>query len=256
MPYVFIFIMLLSAIMPLAHAAQKVKIATFNVSMEATNYVAKGQPVSGQELTQQLLTGSNKQIQNIAEVIQRVRPDIILLNEFDYGADSSERVKLFQDKYLSQPMNGQRAIAYPYFYTGPVNTGVDSGIDLNNNGKKEGKGSDAFGFGLFPGHYGMLVLSRFPIKAKQARSFQHFLWKDMPNANLDKILNADGKPWYSAQARGILRLSSKSHWDLPVDVKGKTIHLLVSHPTPPVFDGPEKRNKHRNHDEIRFGRIT
>ena len=30
------------------------------------------------------------------------------------------------------------------------------------------------------------------------------------------------------------------------------MHFLVSHPTPPVFDGPEDRNGKRNFDEIRF----
>jgi Endonuclease/Exonuclease/phosphatase family len=30
------------------------------------------------------------------------------------------------------------------------------------------------------------------------------------------------------------------------------VHFLVSHPTPPVFDGPEDRNGRRNSDEIRF----
>ena len=30
------------------------------------------------------------------------------------------------------------------------------------------------------------------------------------------------------------------------------MHFLVSHPTPPVFDGPEDRNGRRNSDEIRF----
>jgi Endonuclease/Exonuclease/phosphatase family len=30
------------------------------------------------------------------------------------------------------------------------------------------------------------------------------------------------------------------------------VHFLVSHPTPPVFDGPEDRNGTRNFDEIRF----
>ena len=30
------------------------------------------------------------------------------------------------------------------------------------------------------------------------------------------------------------------------------MHFLVSHPTPPVFDGPEDRNGTRNFDEIRF----
>ena len=36
------------------------------------------------------------------------------------------------------------------------------------------------------------------------------------------------------------------------NVKGKTFHLLASHPTPPVFDGDEDRNGKRNHDEVRL----
>ena len=32
----------------------------------------------------------------------------------------------------------------------------------------------------------------------------------------------------------------------------KPVHFLVSHPTPPTFDGTEDRNGTRNHDEIRF----
>ncbi|MCW8834567.1 MAG: endonuclease/exonuclease/phosphatase family protein, partial [Colwellia sp.] len=60
------------------------------------------------------------------------------------------------------------------------------------------------------------------------------------------------QPWYSEKAWQALRLSSKSHWDIPVNVNGKTVHVLASHPTPPVFDGPEDRNGKRNHDEIRF----
>jgi hypothetical protein len=50
----------------------------------------------------------------------------------------------------------------------------------------------------------------------------------------------------------VLRLSSKSHWDLPVLVGGQVVHLLASHPTPPVFDGPEDRNGTRSFDEIRL----
>ncbi len=38
------------------------------------------------------------------------------------------------------------------------------------------------------------------------------------------------------------RLSSKSHWDVPINVNGRVLHVLASHPTPPVFDGPEDRN--------------
>ena len=40
---------------------------------------------------------------------------------------------------------------------------------------------------------------------------------------------------------------------MPIDVgRGRDVHFLVSHPTPPVFDGPEDRNGTRNFDEIRF----
>ena len=49
-----------------------------------------------------------------------------------------------------------------------------------------------------------------------------------------------------------LRLSSKSHWDVPVVIGERRVHVLASHPTPPTFDGPEDRNGTRNHDEIRF----
>lgn len=58
--------------------------------------------------------------------------------------------------------------------------------------------------------------------------------------------------WYSPEELDIFRLASKSFWDVPIDVDGEIIHVLASHPTPPVFDGPEDRNGLRNHDEIRF----
>src|SRR5690606_20647365 len=107
-------------------------------------------------------------------------------------------------------------------------------------------GDDAFGFGLFPGQYGMVVYSKYPIDTDAVRTFQLFQWQDMPG-------NLMPTGFYSPEEQAILRLSSKSHWDVPVQVgKNKTVHFLVSHPTPPTFDGPEDRNGRRNHDEIRF----
>ena len=60
------------------------------------------------------------------------------------------------------------------------------------------------------------------------------------------------QPFYSPAEVAAFRLSSKSHWDVPVQIGKRTVHFLVSHPTPPVFDGPEDRNGLRNADEIRF----
>jgi hypothetical protein len=247
-------IFILSVLLLVSHLSlgQTLRIATFNVSMEGDNYVQQGQLPLGHELFDALATGANLQIQNIAEIIQRVRPDIILLNEFDYTANPDMGVTAFIKNYLHKSQQGAEPIDYPYFYTNSVNTGVDSGLDLDGDGIASGNKDDAFGFGFYPGQYGMVLLSRYPIDTEQVRTFQYFLWKDMPNNLLTTITDEQGHSWYSEQAQQILRLSSKSHWDIPVQVNGKTLHILASHPTPPVFDGPENRNGKRNHDEIRF----
>lgn len=236
-----------------AHSEGRViRVATFNVSMEGGNYVDKGVTPSGHELPAALSNSDHPQIGNIAEIIQRVRPDILLLNEFDYHPDPARGVLPFLERYLRQSRAGTEAIDYPYFFQGPVNTGVDSGMDLDRDGKASGTGNDAFGFGLYPGQYGMLLLSRFPIDIEAIRSFQLFLWKDMPENLMADMRDETGELWYPQEIQDKLRLSSKSHWDVPVRINGSTVNVLASHPTPPVFDGPEDRNGRRNHDEIRF----
>jgi hypothetical protein len=127
---------------------------------------------------------------------------------------------------------------------------VPSGLDFTNDGDANDPG-DAFGFGAYPGQYGMVLFSRFPVDAKAVRTFQRFLWKDMPGHLMPD--GQGGRPaFYSADAVKVFRLSSKSHWDVPIHVEGRVIHFLVSHPTPPVFDGPEDANGRRNFDEIRL----
>src|SRR5690606_28109034 len=61
-----------------------------------------------------------------------------------------------------------------------------------------------------------------------------------------------GASWHADAIWDQLRLSSKSHWDVPVRTPLGVVHVLASHPTPPVFDGAERRNSARNHDEIRL----
>jgi hypothetical protein len=238
--------------------ATQLKIATFNVSMEALNYVShqrnKITKISEKTLSN-ALKNDHPQIRNIAEIIQRVNPDIILLNEFDNQENneknSHKALKIFIKQYLNKSQNGQPAVNYPYFYQGQVNTGINSGFDLDGSGKKGILPGDGFGYGHFSGHFGMVLLSKYPINTKQIRTFQHFKWHDMPNA-LQPRDPKTLKPWFSQEAWQNIPLSSKSHWDIPVQVNEHVIHVLASHPTPPVFDGPENRNGKRNHDEIRF----
>jgi hypothetical protein len=232
------------------------RVATFNVSMEALNYADKIQRdtanINSNELTQ-ALHNNHLQIRNIAEIIQRVNPDIILLNEFDRVDDSASNIHNFINQYLGKSQHNQQPINYPYIYQGSVNTGIKVNSDLNHDGKnnKLPADADAHGFGYFIGHFGMVLLSKYPIDEKAIRTFQKFKWHDMPNA-LKPINPETNQPWYTKKTWQALRLSSKSHWDIPIQINDKTIHILASHPTPPVFDGIENRNGNRNHDEIRF----
>ncbi len=210
-----------------------VRIATFNAAMSL--------PAPG-ELVQRLRLGGSKRIDIAAEVIQRVRPDVILINEIDHDR-RGVAAALFRD-HLREGRGGAEGIDYPHLFTAPVNTGRPSGFDLDSDGRKDGP-RDAFGYGRHEGHYGMVVLSRLPLDAAGARTFRETLWADMPG----NLMPAD----HFGEAASALRLSSKSHWDIPARLPdGRIIHLLASHPTPPVFDGPEDANGRRNHDEIRF----
>jgi hypothetical protein len=221
---------------------EPVRFATYNASL---NRSTEG------GLIADLSTPDNAQAAAVAEVIQRVRPDVLLINEFDFDA-GGVALGLFQENYLSVAHNGSQPIHYPYRYSAESNTGIPSGFDLDNHGSVGG-GNDAFGFGAFPGQFGMAVYSMYPIQYDDIRTFQHFLWKDMPGALLpDDPATPAPSDWYSPEELEHVRLSSKSHWDIPIDVGRRTIHFLVSHPTPPVFDGPEDRNGTRNFDEIRF----
>jgi 3-phytase/alkaline phosphatase D len=177
---------------------------------------------------------------------------VLLINEFDYDA-GNVALDGFQENYLSVPHGAAAPIEYPYRFTAPSNTGIFSGFDLDNSGAAgDFVPGDSFGFGFFPGQFGMAVYSMYPIDYDDIRTFQLFLWKDMPDALLPVDPGPPAEPWYSDDELDVFRLSSKSHWDVPIDIGDETVHFLVSHPTPPVFDGPEDRNGTRNHDEIRF----
>jgi hypothetical protein len=236
--------------LPVSADEHATRFAVFNASL---NRGAAGEALAD-------LSGpDDAQAQNVAAIIQRTRPEVLLLNEFDYEPDGA-LVEAFQANYLAiAQADDLEPISYEYSFVAPSNTGVASGLDLDNDGNAvsdpaaEGYGNDAFGFGLFPGQYGMAVLSQYPIDANSVRTFQEFVWADMPDALLPDDPETDAPAdWYSEDELAAVRLSSKSHWDVPIKVDGETVHFLVSHPTPPVFDGLEDRNGTRNHDEIRF----
>lgn len=215
------------------------------------------------------------QIRNVAAVIQHNRPDVLMMAEFNNdgtGEDTSALIG-FQNNYLSVAQSRQGAggepdlepIHYPFAKAYATNTGLLSEFDLDNNGQKGQLPGDAWGFGFYHGQYAFALLSMYPIDASQTRTFQHFKWKDMAGAENPKITICDGSQkipqgmvcgdaWYSDAEWQQVRLSSKNHVDAPIVIPtadgDQVIHLLMSHPTPPVFD-PGK-NQQQNAAEVQF----
>jgi endonuclease/exonuclease/phosphatase family metal-dependent hydrolase len=236
--------------------------------------------------TEDLRHADHPRLRRIAEVIQRIRPNIILLNEIAYdmpgapGFDDAhppgQNAQRFADLYLAVPQAADVQALRLKAWMPPVNTGIPSGFDLDKDGSittafpppgvpgpdgspppqsAEGRayGNDCWGFGTFPGQYGMAILvdERLTIAHDAIRTFQRLPWSYVSGAFLPQ--KPDGSPWYTEEELRYVRLSSKTFADVPVSLpNGTTLHLLCSHPTPPAFDGPEMRNQKRNHDEIRL----
>ena len=225
---------LLALLLAPAAAADTVRIATFDVGL-----MRDGAGVLLHDLAE-----PDAKTAAAAAVIRAVRPDVLLLNGFD--TDLRGRALAAFAALLQQGTDG---IDYPHSFHAPVNAGEPSGFDLDGDGRLMGWG-DGFGWGKFPGHGGMAILSRLPIDAGGARTFRLLRWADLPGAELP--VRPDGTPFPDAATQAALRLSSRSHWDVPVLAGGSRLHLLAANPTPPLFDGAEGFNRLRNRDELRL----
>lgn len=233
--------------------AKTIRVCSYNVALAQS---------SEGRLAALLRGGASSSAKRVAEVVQLIQPDVLLLNEFDYDANGTGMTRM-NDLYFNVSQKGLDPQNYPHRYAAISNTGIHSGFDLDNDGEVDDSpgdqsyGGDAFGFGEFPGKFAMAVFSKYPIDLEAVRTFEEVLWKDIPGALLppdpeDSDNDGDLTSFYTEEDLGVFRISSKSHWDLPIQVLGTTFHFLVSHPTPPVFDGAEDRNGRRNHDEIRL----
>ena len=255
-----------------AQDAATVRVATYNIEDVRTADV---------------LNPDQPRLKKAAALIQRVRPDILLVGEMTYDQPGAPDVRAgtaagmngqrFADTFLAAPQApGLEGVRYRAF-AAPTNTGLASGYDLDRSGEAvttypepppsnpdgspgpqtdagRAYGNDSWGFGTFPGQYGMTLLVRdgLEILEDSVRTFRLLPWQAMPEALLPEVPET-GEPWYAGEVGRQFRLSSKSHWDVPVRLPGGAVlHVLASHPTPPAFDGEEGRNRRRNHDEIRF----
>ncbi|KLV04618.1 succinyl-CoA synthetase subunit alpha [Photobacterium aquae] len=271
--------------------AKEVKIATYNLSFDRKTFdalVAEMQvtPAQQTKLVAAYLDGSISaeekstaekviQIRNVAAIIQKNRPDVLMMAEYNNDGTGENKAALegFQKNYLSvaQSLDGAggpanlEPIVYPYAESYATNTGLLSEFDLDNNGVAGQMPGDAWGFGVYHGQYAFALMSKYKIDTANTRTFQEFKWKDMDGVQMPTITICDkpskipagmncGDDWYTAEEWQQVRLSSKNHVDAPIIIpteKGnEVVHLLMSHPTPPVFD--TGKNKQQNAAEVEF----
>jgi hypothetical protein len=221
-------------------AATTLRVATYNVDLSRD-----GPGLLLHDLRADADPAKDPALDAVLRIVRLVRPDVLVLQKFDHDLRGRALAA-----FAARLAEGPDGIDYPHRFHAPVNAGRPSRLDLDGDGLTMGW-ADGLGFGKFPGHGGMAILSRLPIDDAGVRTFRTLLWQDLPNARLPA--RPDGTPFPSAAAEAILPLSSRSHWDVPVLLPGGgRLHVLTANPTPPLFDGPEGANRLRNHDEVAF----
>ncbi len=223
--------LLVLLLLPFAAHAETLRIASYNTELSR----------KGPGLLLRDIRREDPQVTAVIEVLVTTRPDIVALQGLDWDLDG-----LALDA-LVDALEGH-GLNYRYSYFEQPNSGLETVEDLDGDGETGGPG-DAQGWARFTGQSGLAVLSRYPIAAREVQSYTELLWNELPSARLPKI---NGNPFPSPQAQAIQRLSSTSHWVVPIDTPVGRINLMTFHASPPVFDGPEDRNGLRNRDEIRF----
>lgn len=199
------------------------------------------------------LEGDSEYVCKIVVVLQQVCLDLVLFNEFDYD-DVYCVVDLFQQCYLGiVQFGGGELLYYIYCYFVLVNIGVQSGLDLDNNGEIGGDGcvcgNDVWGYGLYLGQYGMLVLLCYLIDVDKVCSFQLLKWSMM----LGVLWLIDlwmGIFFYNDYVWLQLCLFFKLYWDVLVIMLNGVVYVLVLYFILLVFDGLEKCNVVCNYDEL------
>ncbi|TLP74339.1 endonuclease/exonuclease/phosphatase family protein [Nesterenkonia sphaerica] len=193
---------------------EDLRVATLHADITADP--SADEPVA--ELIASLSTGNHTQARAVAQTVQMNDPDVLVLTGVTY--DDEHHIAELLREYFAAGQHSESGLDYPYFFTAETNSGRESGVDLDGDGIIGGAG-DAVGYGEYPGQYGMIVFSKYPVVDEEVRTFQDFLWRDLPESAM-----VQGQ--HFSLKSSVLRLNETSMWDVPVEVDGETIHLISS----------------------------
>jgi hypothetical protein len=144
-----------------------------------------------------------------AEVIQRVKPQVLFLSGLDVDAQELT-VSKFSSSFLTVTQSGQTPIQYPHLYCMKSNNKLRSSC----------------------------ILSKFPFKSDKIRTFKNFAWEDMQKSKIPKNFRFQSKYKNPIQAKldrlkSAKKLFSHNFADIPMVIGKTEIHLihLLSAPT-------------------------
>lgn len=181
------------------------------------------------------------QVMSVVQGIAAARADVIVLSDVDYDHGHAALGA------LRDAVRAAGGTDYPHIFARRPNTGMETGLDLDGDGRLGGPG-DAQGYGAFSGQGGMAVMSRYPLRLLADHG--DLLWADVPDS---LMIDAQGVTGARAVGHDQQRLASRAIWEIGVTRPNTPeLTLMIFHATTPAFDGPEDRNGRRNHDEIRF----
>ncbi len=176
---------------------------------------------------EKLLNPDHPQVDAASSIIQKVRPDVLSINEMEAHPEAP---RLFLENFLHR---GDAPLYYPYHYLGPTNSGVSTDLP---------QPFDQKGFGLFQGQYGIALFSRFPILREGVRSFEAFSWRDVPGGLSclgDRAVTVpEGFPLFSTNLVNV-----------PLRIGEGMVHAILLHASIPVKGF---LNKERNGDQLSF----
>ena len=117
----------------------------------------------------------------------------------------------------------------------------------NNQEPKARNYADQVNFGIFPGQYSTMGLSKYTITKETV--ITDLKWTDFnPKADPSTFTGGDGKPLPQD-----MPLFDKNFTDITVNVGGKLIHVVLLHTVPSFhFGNARTPNYERNGDQLRF----
>lgn len=197
---------------------------------------------------------SHKQVAAAMNVIKKLKPDFLSLNEMQYDL---RNVPTKEYKTVGQNMNrvislldlGWSSVNVGF---GPANTGtfalkLPGTNDYTTNTLKR-ELADPYNFGVFPAEYSSAGATRFLIVKTIIE--KNILWTTFnPNRDVSKFLDTNGKALDPKK----IDLFDKNFMDMVVQIGNKEVHFILLHTVPSHdFDNAGSPNSARNADQLAF----